>query len=86
MKILVIQNRMGIGDNIIFLPFIKAISKKFNSPVSILIKENSKADQYLGHTSYISEIIFLKEIKKKGYSRWFKWFLQISKRYKELQF
>ncbi len=65
MKILVIQNRMGIGDNIIFLPFIKAISKKFNSPVSILIKENSKADQYLGHTSYISEIIFLKRDNKK---------------------
>ena len=30
MKILVIQNRMGIGDMVIFLPFIEAISKKFN--------------------------------------------------------
>ena len=29
MKILAIQNRMGIGDTVIFLPFIKAISKKF---------------------------------------------------------
>ena len=28
MKILAIQNRMGIGDTVIFLPFIKAISKK----------------------------------------------------------
>ena len=30
MKILAIQNRMGIGDTVIFLPFIKALSKKYN--------------------------------------------------------
>ena len=29
MKILAVQNRMGIGDMIIFLPFIEAIAKKF---------------------------------------------------------
>ena len=40
MKILVIQNRMGIGDTVIFLPFIKAISKKFGVPVSLLVKKN----------------------------------------------
>ena len=27
MKILAVQNRMGIGDMIIFLPFIEAIAK-----------------------------------------------------------
>ena len=47
MKILVIQNKMGIGDMVIYLPFIEAISKKFNTPVSILVKENSKAEQFL---------------------------------------
>ena len=36
MKILAVQSRMGIGDTVIFLPFIKALSKKFNSPISIL--------------------------------------------------
>ena len=46
MKILAIQNRMGIGDMVIFLPFIEAISKKFNSPVSILVKESSKALEF----------------------------------------
>ena len=46
MKILAVQNRMGIGDTIIFLPFIKALSKKFNSPISIVVKESSKAHQY----------------------------------------
>ena len=60
MKILVVQNRMGIGDTVIFLPFIKALSKKFNSRISLLVKESSKADQYLHQTNYIDEIIVLK--------------------------
>ena len=59
MKILAIQNRMGIGDTIIFLPFIKALYKKFNSPISLLVKESSKADQYLFQTNYIDKILIL---------------------------
>ena len=59
MKILAIQSRMGIGDTIIFLPYIQAISKKFNTPVSLLVKKSSKADQYLNQTDYIDKIIFL---------------------------
>ena len=47
MRILAVQNRMGIGDMVIFLPFIEAISKKFDTPVSILVKESSKAIQFL---------------------------------------
>jgi heptosyltransferase-2 len=65
MKILAIQNRMGIGDTVIFLPFIKAISKKFNTPVSLLVKKNSKADQFLNQTNYIDKIIHLERKKKK---------------------
>ena len=53
MKILAIQNRMGIGDTVIFLPFIQAISKKYNTPVSILVKRSSKAEQFLNQTNYI---------------------------------
>ena len=64
MKILAIQNRMGIGDTVIFLPYIKALSKKFNTPISILVKESSKAEQYLYQTSYIDEIIILERDKK----------------------
>ena len=59
MKILAIQNRMGIGDMVIFLPFIEAISKKFNSKVSILVKENSKASEYLKKNKYIEKILIL---------------------------
>tara|TARA_B100001057_G_C22744904_1_gene909354 strand:+ start:28 stop:990 length:963 start_codon:yes stop_codon:yes gene_type:complete len=66
MKILAIQNRMGIGDTVIFLPYIKALSKKFNSPISLLVKENSKAHEYLYQTKYIDNIIFLERDKKKN--------------------
>ena len=65
MKILAIQNRMGIGDTVIYLPYIQAISKKFNSPVSILVKKNSKADQFLTQTNYIDKIIFLERDNQK---------------------
>ena len=64
MKILVIQNRMGIGDTVIFLPFIRALSKKFNSPISLLVKESSKADQFLFQTNYIDKILLLERDKK----------------------
>ena len=64
MKILAIQNRMGIGDMVIFLPFIEAISKKFNSPINILVKENSKALEYLGKNKYIEKIIILERDNK----------------------
>ena len=57
MKILAVQNRMGIGDMIIFLPFIEAISKKFNTPVSILVKQSTKSLEYLSGNSNIDNII-----------------------------
>ena len=59
MKILTVQNRMGIGDMVIFLPYIEAISKKFKVPVSILVKDNSKAIQYLNNNKNIDKIIIL---------------------------
>ena len=56
MKILAVQNRVGIGDTVIFLPFIEAISKKYSVPVDILVRENSKAEQFLADTKYINNI------------------------------
>tara|TARA_X000000368_G_scaffold8617_1_gene6746 strand:- start:22 stop:975 length:954 start_codon:yes stop_codon:yes gene_type:complete len=64
MNILVIQNRMGIGDMVIFLPFVEAISKKYNSPITLLIKESTKANQYVDNLKYIKEIIYLKRDNK----------------------
>ena len=59
MKVLVIQQRPGIGDLVIFLPFIRKIVSKFNSPVSILVKANSKADEILKNDKDIDQIIYL---------------------------
>ena len=67
MKILIIQNRMGIGDMVIFLPFIEAISKKFNSPVTLLTKESSKAKEYLSNNHHIEKIIDLKRDDNNDY-------------------
>jgi len=69
MKILVIQNKMGVGDMVIFLPFIEAISKRFNTPVSILVKESSKAEQFLKDSNIINKIIILERKKKLKYGR-----------------
>ena len=66
MNILAIQNRMGIGDMIIFLPYIETISKKFNVPISILVKENSKASQFLDNNKYINKIIILDRDNNNG--------------------
>ena len=65
MKILAIQNRMGIGDTVMFLPYIKVISEKFNTPISLLVKKSSKADQFLNHTNYIDKIIILERDSSK---------------------
>ena len=59
MKILVVQNRMGIGDAVIFLPFIEAISKKFGVPVTCLIKKSSKANEIFNNSKFINDFIFL---------------------------
>ena len=64
MKILVIQNKMGIGDMVIYLPFIEAISKKFNTPISILVKESSKAEKFLKNSDTINKIIILERGNK----------------------
>ena len=61
MKILCINVRKGIGDQIIFLPFIHAISRKFKIPVSLLAKENSKAKELFSEDDFIDEVINLEK-------------------------
>ena len=45
MKILAIQNRMGIGDTVIFLPFIKAISSCNQNEKDFWKRTIEKGDQ-----------------------------------------
>ena len=39
MKVLVIQPKIGMGDMIIYLPYIHTISKKNSTAVSLLVKK-----------------------------------------------
>ena len=64
MKGLVIQPKIGMGDMVIYLPYIHAISKKYQKPVSILVKENSRAKQLLAEDKHIKEILILDRTKK----------------------
>ena len=88
MKILVVQNKMGIGDMIIYLPFIDAISKKFNIPVSILAKQSSKAEQFLEDNKNIEKIIILEQGNKlKGAKhQGFSGFINLAKELREHNF
>ncbi len=79
MKILIIQQRYGIGDMVIFLPYIHAISKKFNTPVSLLSKDTSRASNFLADDEHIEEIITLSR-EKDGLSGFFKLTNEIKKK------
>ena len=63
MKVLVIQPKIGMGDMVIYLPYIHAISKKYKTAVSILVKENSRANQLLAEDRHIKEILILDRTK-----------------------
>ena len=63
MKILTINQRFGMGDMVILLPYIHAISKKFNTPVSLLAKESSRASDLLSEDEHVNEIIKLDKEK-----------------------
>jgi len=85
MKVLVIQPKIGMGDMVIYLPYIHAISKKYQTPVSILVKENSRANQLLAGDKYINEIIILDRSKNNagthdGISGFFRLIKQLKKR------
>ncbi len=63
MKVLVIQPKIGMGDMIIYLPYIHAISKKYKVKISLLVKNNSRADQLLINDQHIKEILTLDRTK-----------------------
>ena len=87
MKILAIQNRMGIGDMVIFLPYIEAVAKKYNSQVTLLVKENSKAEHLIKDNKYINEIIILKRDQtKKSFHDGLSGFFQLVSDIKKYQF
>ena len=87
MKVLVIQSKIGMGDMVIYLPYIHAISKKYQTPVSILVKENSRANQLLVDDKHIDEIIILDRTKNnKGTHDGFSGFLKLIKDLKKREY
>ena len=77
MQILIIQPKIGMGDMIIYLPYIHAISKKFKKSVSLLVKDNSRAKELLADDNHINEIITLKK-EMDGLSGIFKFIYKIN--------
>ena len=79
MNILCINARKGVGDQVLFLSFIQAISKNFQTPVSLLAKDDSKAKELFADDNHIDEIIALKK-EMDGISGIFKLTNELKKR------
>jgi len=86
MKILVIQNRMGIGDMIMFLPFVKAISNYYGEQVYLMVKKSTKASEYLNEEKYIKEIIYLERTKFENRHAGLKGFFNLINDFKDKKF
>ena len=59
MKVLILINKIGLGDCIIHINYIHEISKKYKKPVSILAKENTRAKDLFRDDPHIDEVITL---------------------------
>ena len=59
MKVLILINKVGLGDCIIHINYIHEISKKYGKPVSILAKKNTRAKDLFLDDPHISEVITL---------------------------
>jgi len=63
MQIGIIQNRPGIGDMCLFLPFIQLIAKKYKKKVIVFTKKRSKAKEVLKYDPHISKVLYIDEVK-----------------------
>jgi len=80
MKLLLVQVRSGIGDMILAgLPYIRALSKKFDTKLTLLAKESSKASDLFFEDEHIDEIITLDK-EKDGVGGIFKLSNELKKR------
>ena len=81
MKVLVIQQRYGIGDMLIFLPYLKALAEKNNVKISLLAKKTSRSSELFKAENFLDEIIDL-DSTNDGISG----FLKLSKEIKKRKF
>ena len=66
-KALVVIKSMGIGDLLILISNIHAISKKISKPVTVLAQKNTHAHAILEHDPHIEEVIELDEREIKSF-------------------
>ena len=79
MKVLVVQQRYGIGDMLIFLPYLKALSEKNNVKISLLAKKTSRSSELFKSENFLDEIIDL-DSTNDGISGFFNLSKEIKKR------
>ena len=79
MKVLVVQQRYGIGDMLIFLPYLKALSEKNNIKISLLAKKTSRSSELFKSENFLDEIIDL-DSTNDGISGFFNLSKEIKKR------
>ena len=68
MKVLIVINKVGLGDCIIHLNYIHEISKNYEKPVSILAKENTRAKDLFQDDPHIKEVITLDRLEAVSYT------------------
>ena len=61
---LVIIKSMGIGDLVILIANIHAISKSIDEPVTVLAQKSTQATEILKHDPFVKEVI---DLEKKGF-------------------
>ena len=59
MKVLVIQQRYGVGDMVIFIPYFQALSEKIGCPLTVLAKKSSRATDIFKDDKHVDSIINL---------------------------
>ena len=87
MKVLILINKVGLGDCIIHINYIHEISKKYGKPVSILAKENTRAKDLFLDDPHISEVITLDRLNdNNGCHDGLSGFFKLAKDIKEKKF
>ena len=87
MKVLILINKVGLGDCIIHINYIHEISKKYEKPVSILAKENTKAKDLFMDDPHIDEVITLDRLNdNSGSHDGLNGFFKLAKDIKEKKF
>ena len=87
MKVLILINKVGLGDCIIHLNYIHEISRKYGKPVSVLAKKNTRANELFLDDPHVGEVIALDRLNDNtGHHDGLNGFFNLIKEIKEKKF